>query len=735
MFELKLYYDNNKIHYRGFTRSKKIARQFKNVVDESGVFLSHFSGNLYEYDRKGRLINKTFRTNGKVVQPQQVRYDVDKKYDQNNIHFAYHGEVDSAGNWNGHGFYFHFRYDLHDDIRYFTENLVYCGSFLDGERNGYGVLFNTFCKENAQKVYAGYWQNGKPHGNGFLFHRNGTIFLYGEWCRGKCSGCCLIFNDQRDFIFRGDWNEYEGFACLYDFHSGAVQYEGTVQNGLPNGIGTFKNYPRSNFLPKLDHQIITEYFGEIQDGLPHGFGKHRKKWADTMIYTVGWFNRGIINGLGLQWKCEDFDTSGYLGNFRQNEGSGFGIYFKGSLKLAKAFKLLGLYDWKNEIFSSNSFEEVEKVIYDRICSFDSSFRIFFRGDVEYFRHTLFEDEYSFVKGKIYYSSKADQVVQYDGEFLGDSFHGNGKLFYPCGSLCYEGEWKNDKQIGHGTYYDHEIAIPNTTKNGHCFGFGMYIRKYEDKMVYKGHLKDGLPHGEGIIYEYDCCDNIEFVFSGEFFQGKYYWEKQMFNMDHEVVFEGVCDENGSYLNGTEIITDENDNEIEINWLNGKVFDEKFHRQKSKEQLLLNSILETKNLNVLFKISKDTCIKMHKNIVKNRRSYRNISKLGIVKEIITHQKRTQNIDQSSMAEDLYGNEIVQPVTGTDGQIYDIKSMQKLFHVDDNDEYTMIVYGYSDGNERMPLFPKTGHKNVLDGFFMDPDTIYRKVKIVDEKYIYLK
>ena len=53
------------------------------------------------------------------------------------------------------------------------------------------------------------------------------------------------------------------------------------------------------------------------------------------------------------------------------------------------------------------------------------------------------------------------------------------------------------------------------------------------------------------------------------------------------------------------------------------------------------------------------------------------------------------------DLFGNEIVKPCLGDDGNIYDDSSMLYLFEKDENDEYINIEYTY-EGFEPLPNFP---------------------------------
>ena len=70
------------------------------------------------------------------------------------------------------------------------------------------------------------------------------------------------------------------------------------------------------------------------------------------------------------------------------------------------------------------------------------------------------------------------------------------------------------------------------------------------------------------------------------------------------------------------------------------------------------------------------------------------------------------------DLFGNEIVTPVKGNDGQIYELDSMKKLFAINDEHEYTTIRYHYDSDDERVPNFPNTGFANPLSGFYLSPE-----------------
>ena len=54
------------------------------------------------------------------------------------------------------------------------------------------------------------------------------------------------------------------------------------------------------------------------------------------------------------------------------------------------------------------------------------------------------------------------------------------------------------------------------------------------------------------------------------------------------------------------------------------------------------------------------------------------------------------------DLFGNEILYPVKGSDGLIYDKVSMEYLFKKDQEGKYLNIPYIYNEFNISIPNFP---------------------------------
>ena len=40
----------------------------------------------------------------------------------------------------------------------------------------------------------------------------------------------------------------------------------------------------------------------------------------------------------------------------------------------------------------------------------------------------------------------NDVMFYNGQWLDDSFHGTGELYFPNGTLYYQGEWNSNKKM-------------------------------------------------------------------------------------------------------------------------------------------------------------------------------------------------------------------------------------------------------------------------------------------------
>lgn len=100
------------------------------------------------------------------------------------------------------------------------------------------------------------------------------------------------------------------------------------------------------------------------------------------------------------------------------------------------------------------------------------------------------------------------TLQYDGEYYGGYYDGQGKLYRPDGTLEYDGFWHHGVRDGPGKCYD---------KNG--------------KISYNGRRKNGMKHGEGKLYkEGKICYDGEWKRGVRDGRGRGYWDEKLYDGD-------------------------------------------------------------------------------------------------------------------------------------------------------------------------------------------------------------
>ena len=102
---------------------------------------------------------------------------------------------------------------------------------------------------------------------------------------------------------------------------------------------------------------------------------------------------------------------------------------------------------------------------------------------------------------------------FEGEYLNGKRNGKGKEYYYNGDLIFEGEYKNDLKWN-GKGYDHK-----------------------NKIVYE------LIDGKGLIQEYECDDDFDIKFEGEYLNGQRNGKGKEYDL-----FIGELSFEGEYLNG-------------------------------------------------------------------------------------------------------------------------------------------------------------------------------------------
>ena len=135
------------------------------------------------------------------------------------------------------------------------------GQFLNGEANGFGILFNP----DSTKEYEGYWKDFQYDGNGTLYI-NGKKTYEGGWRNGQMEGNGIVFTPDGQVDSEGEFksSKMNGFGKKYK--NGKLYYEGGFTNNIPNGTGTMY-YENGN----------KEYEGMFKNGNPNGKGTSYKE--------------------------------------------------------------------------------------------------------------------------------------------------------------------------------------------------------------------------------------------------------------------------------------------------------------------------------------------------------------------------------------------------------------------------------------------------------------------------
>ena len=708
----RVYYPNGNVHYEGYSKSKKFSNQ--KLIDHVGIFINNLEGHVRRYDPDGNLIETLRLKDGvriplkRVEQrqtsteyPELINIGKEKPcFDLVKISECYSGEIDQFGKECGKGIFF---YNLEfkiineqneEELISLERRILYVGEFREGKRCGHGSLYN----KDGTLLYKGKWKNDRPHGQGVSYHSNGCPFVDGIWKGGNPSSDCTVHDENHILIYQGLWEHYDKHGFRFDFKTGEILYDGMFRHGLPHGKGMLILIQYCQWFAKngaLQGPIKRFVDGNFHSGELSGYGVLRLGEAedDCTLYE-GNFEHGEHNGFGID--C----SYNYIGHFRNNLREGYGK----------------LFDTESDITIENyhGTEKKDKTIVH--------FEGLFRNNSPCNGKMYFENGELMYEGAILYDETRGETFEHDYSTSFGFYHGFGKSFYPSGKLWYAGQWEYGLQVGEGTFYSEDgLEIrKNECKDGAWYGYGIYYgNSRHDTVLYNGLLRNGLPHGDGVIFEYDYdletdVRSIKSVFGGEFFNGKYYEDGIMYNAKHCSVFKGKVDENGEFVDGVQYLNDEFDTTIQ--WKNGKVFDEKHERMNARERLCLSTYLENGNPSMINQVSKSVCKKMYREMFGN---VPKTSKKSLIRQMI-HYRKMQNKSSSVMESsdiDLFGNEIVSPVQGNDGQIYELQSMMKLFAINEDHEYTTIKYHYDDDNQRVPNFPNTGFAKPLSGFYLSP------------------
>ena len=326
-------------------------------------------------------------------------------------------------------------------IRYENGN-YYIGEDKDGKRHGKGKLYskngdllyegdyiNDKPEGNGKRIYdehiyyIGQFKEGKRHGKGKIY-KNNKLAYEGDFINGNIEGNGKSFDENGDYyIGQFKENMRHGKGKLYD-NNDNLMYEGDFSNGAGEGEGKFI-YDNGNY-----------YIGQFKKGKRHGKGKLYTN-KDVLVFDGDFVNDKIEgNGKSITEDGECY----YIGQFKDGKANGKGA------KYNKEGNIIYEGDYVNDLPDGTG-----KMIYEEGDYYIGEFK-------EGLQHG---------KGK-YYSNKGRLI--YEGDFVNDKEEGNGKLFYEDGSY-FKGPFKNGLRDGDGEEYD---------KNGEIIRWVTYRQDVETR---------------------------------------------------------------------------------------------------------------------------------------------------------------------------------------------------------------------------------------------------------------
>ena len=179
---------------------------------------------------------------------------------------------------------------------------AYTGEWLNGKRNGLGVLY---LKEMFK--YIGEFKDNKENGYGRLIREDGDIYT-GYWKDSQAEGIG-IYTTNRRANFQGYWQQDKQNGFGIEYWPRGSSYKGGYVDGYKQGIGV------------LNFEGNGGYEGEFDNGNICGVGTFY--FVDNRKYEGEWkYNK--MHGFGIiTWPDGKF----FEGSFYEDKKEGFGVFY------------------------------------------------------------------------------------------------------------------------------------------------------------------------------------------------------------------------------------------------------------------------------------------------------------------------------------------------------------------------------------------------------------------------
>lgn len=303
---------------------------------------------------------------------------------------------------------------------WFGDRLIYEGAFLgvapDGKfiRHGEGSLFH----ENGTLCFEGEFVDGMVHGEGVVRRADGRTVYAGKLCGGRpaADGVCYLPGGERLEIsarLSGKSAE-DGTVTLRHYDSGGrIRYSGGALlafGSAENGFFSPTGYERHGW------GVTYKSTGERFEGVyQHNerFGPGACYFADDQLKSRGMYEHDLLHGEGLE-----FSPEGRL-------------LCRGRFEMGKCIDGEGAFSLKNGETYIGAIRSRRRVGFARILYPGGQLK--YSGD--------FKDNYRAGFGTEYYENGQ---VKYSGSFEKGLYHGEGTLYDEDGRVHRHGLWRAGK---------------------------------------------------------------------------------------------------------------------------------------------------------------------------------------------------------------------------------------------------------------------------------------------------
>jgi len=272
--------------------------------------------------------------------------------------------------------------------------------------------------------------------------------------------------------------------------------------------------------------VYHEYTGEIINNTPNGIGiltstlTTLENKEDPAIF--------IYEGNIRNWEREGYST------YKTNAGTTGGSYYIDNKNNG----------WSYHIDKDGNYYSA---IYDKGVIVNNTGYISYINKKEYSGEVLENLEYYFVPHG-YGVMKYEDGGSFEGYWQYGNRHGEGKGYWPNGSLAYEGVFENDGMNGWGKDYREDGSL--LYEGGHWNGVWTNDGKSyhtNGKVHYTGKWENYLPHGEGELYN----ESGGLIYEGGFEKGEYHGYGKSYWSDGTLEYDGEWSRNMKvgYATGT------------------------------------------------------------------------------------------------------------------------------------------------------------------------------------------